>query len=254
VLHEYLGALQSDLPGLVTALYLHGSVALRAYDPHFSDVDFLALLSRRCTSSDLSDLAEIHHGVMIKYPRPVLDGGYLQWEDIGQTEENIATHPYYHDGHLQSGRSGEINAVMWWLIRNRGVVLLGPDPQELDFEVSGERLRSYTLSNLNEYWVAFVTQPRRISWLLLDDGIQWAVLGVLRQYYTLREQQVVSKVAAGVDALDNLPPKWHRIVQEALNIRQRSGSSLYQNRVGRAIEAGRFLRFIITDCSSRYST
>jgi hypothetical protein len=80
-----------------------------------------------------------------------------------------------------------------------------------------------------------------------------SVLGVLRQYYTLREQQIISKVAAGVDALENLSPKWHRIVKEAVNIRQRVGSSLYQNRVSRAIAAGRFLHFIITDCNSRYN-
>lgn len=252
VLHEYLDALQSRLPGLVAALYLHGSIALRAFDPRFSDVDFLALLSRRCTNSDLSSLAEIHHVVMTKYPRPVLDGGYLQWKDIGQTEENIGAHPYYHDGQLQSDGCGEVNAVTWWLIKNQGVVLLGPNPRELEFEVGGERLSSYTLSNLNEYWVAFITQPRRIAWLLYEYGIQWSVLGVLRQYYTLREQQVISKVAAGAYALENLPSKWHRIVREATNIRQRAGPSLYKNRVARAVETGRFLRFVIRDCNSRY--
>jgi hypothetical protein len=245
--------LESKLPGLVTGLYLHGSVALRAFDPHFSDVDFLAFMSRRCTRFDLNNLAEIHQFVAAEYPWPALEGCYLQWEELGQAEENIATYPYYHEGQLRSDGHGGVNAVTWWIIKNRGVVLLGPNPQEMPFEVSGDSLISYTLSNLNTYWAAFLTQPRRMSWLLSNDGIQWIVLGVLRQYYTLREQQIISKVAAGVDALENLSPKWHRIVKEAVNIRQRVGSSLYQNRVSRAIAAGRFLHFIITDCNSRYN-
>jgi len=235
-------------------LYLHGSVALEAFDPHFSDVDFLAFMSRRCTMSDLNSLTEIHQIVLAEYPRPTLEGGYLQWEDIGRTEEGIATYPYYHEGQLRPDGYGGVNAITWWLIKNRSVVLFGPNPQEMAFEVSGDRLISYTLSNLNTYWAAFLRQPRRMSWLLFGDGIQWVVLGVLRQYYTLREQQIISKVAAGVDALDNLPLKWHRIVKEAVNIRQRVDSSLYQNRVGRAIDASRFLRFIIADCNSRYKT
>lgn len=254
VLNKYLGALENKLPGLVTGLYLHGSIALGAFDPHYSDVDFLAFMSHRCTQSDLKSLTEIHQIVVAEYPRPALEGCYLQWQELGLAEEDIATYPYYYEGQLRSNGYGEVNAITWWLIKNQGIVLLGPNPQEMAFEVSGDRLISYTLPNLNTYWAAFLTQPRRISWLLFDGGIQWVILGVLRQYYTLREQQIISKVAAGLDALDNLPPNWHRIVMEAVNIRQRVGSSLYQNRVGRAIDAGRFLRFIITDCNRRYKT
>ena len=47
LLDAYLNALNQELPGLVTAVYLHGSIALDAFDPHFSDVDIVAVLDHR---------------------------------------------------------------------------------------------------------------------------------------------------------------------------------------------------------------
>lgn len=204
--------------------------------------------------ADLHVLAEVHQVIAAHHPMPDLEGGYLQWEELGQTDENIAPYPYYHDGKLQPGKHGEVNVVTWWLVKNQGVTLLGPVPLDLELEASGDDLSPYTLSNLNTYWAAFLKQPLRMSWFLFEDGIQWIVLGVLRQYYTLREQKIISKLAAGKDALNYLAPKWHRIVREAINIRQRSGISLYKSRIGRATEAIRFLRFIITDCNTKYNT
>lgn len=40
VMKAYLRALENKLPGLVTGLYLHGSIALGAFDPRFSDIVF----------------------------------------------------------------------------------------------------------------------------------------------------------------------------------------------------------------------
>lgn len=57
----------------------------------------------------------------------------------------MGAYPYYHDGQLQSDRRDEVNAVTWWLIKNRGVALIGPDPQELEIEINGDRLKSYPL-------------------------------------------------------------------------------------------------------------
>jgi hypothetical protein len=49
---------------------------------------------------------------------------------------------------------------------------------------------------MNTYWARFTTDPRYIAWLLADYGIQWTVLGVLRQFYTFREHAITSKVGA----------------------------------------------------------
>lgn len=73
--------------------------------------------------------------------------------------------------------------------------------------------------NLNTYWVRFTSHPRRMTWLLDDYGVQWAVLGVLRQFYTFRERAIISKTAAGMYGLAHTPQQWHQLIQEAINIR-----------------------------------
>lgn len=95
------------------------------------------------------------------------------------------------------------------------------------------------LQNLNTYWASFTRQPGRMVWLWCDYGIQWAVLGVLRQFYTFREGDITSKSGAGEYALKQLPERWHRLIQEALNIRHETPGSLY-----------RFLQFIIRTCNA----
>ena len=51
--------------------------------------------------------------------------------------------------------------------------------------------------------------------------MEWSVLGMLRQYYTLSERSVVSKIGAGQYALTHLPPHWHPVIREALRIRMK---------------------------------
>ncbi|WP_277674507.1 aminoglycoside adenylyltransferase domain-containing protein, partial [Piscibacillus halophilus] len=50
--------------------------------------------------------------------------------------------------------------------------------------------------------------------------VEWTVLGLLRQYYTLMEKDIISKLEAGYYGLEILPTKWHPIIQEAINIRK----------------------------------
>ncbi|MBI1926586.1 DUF4111 domain-containing protein [Candidatus Poribacteria bacterium] len=83
-----------------------------------------------------------------------------------------------------------------------------------------------------------------------DWGIQWAVLGVLRQFYTFQENQITTKRKAGEYALSCVPTHWHRLIQEAINLRARSKKSLYRLRVIRTIDAVSFLRYIIRSCNA----
>src|SRR5690606_30049075 len=92
--------------------------------------------------------------------------------------------------------------------------------------------------------------PKRIAWLFTNFGIEWTVLGVLRQYYTFVEQEITSKRGAGEYALAHLPSKWHRLIREAIQIREQAHDSLYRSRAERAFEAYSFLRYIIRFCNA----
>jgi hypothetical protein len=71
---------------------------------------------------------------------------------------------------------------------------------------------------------------------------------MLRQFYTFRERAITSKTAAGTYALAHTPHQWHRLIQEAINIRMGARASLYQFRIVRAIQARAFLQLIMAAC------
>jgi hypothetical protein len=249
-LTEYLDTIQAKLPGLMIGCYLHGSLALGAFNEHFSDIDFITVMSRRCTESDIQRLADVHRMIAAKYPRWQLQGSYLQPDDLGKTEAAIEPAPYYSDGVLHPAGHHDLNEVTWWLLKNRGITLFGAE--NLNYTVDWSVLIEKMRENLNTYWVRFIQSPTRIAWLFSDDGIQWAVLGVLRQFYTFNEGDITSKVGAGEYGLVQLPHRWHRLIQEALNIRNRTGERLYPSRLLRAVDAFLFLRYLIRLCNKNF--
>jgi len=51
--------------------------------------------------------------------------------------------------------------------------------------------------------------PNRFS----DQELQWCMTGMLRQFYTLCEYEIISKVEAGNYAIDVMPERWHHIIR-----------------------------------------
>src|SRR5215212_1686527 len=140
VLNEYIALVHQALPGLLTGVYLHGSVALNAFNPGLSDVDFISITSRRCTATDVDALRTLHHTLIQRYPQAHLEGCYLLPEDVGRFEEAMPPHPYIHDGIFQASGYHDINAVTWWVLKHCGVAVYGPPPDQFDIQIDWESL------------------------------------------------------------------------------------------------------------------
>jgi hypothetical protein len=61
----------------------------------------------------------------------------------------------------------------------------------------------------------------------IDNEIDWSVLGLLRQNYTLREHDIISKLGAGEYGLQHVPFEWNKIIKEAINIRRGEGRTFH---------------------------
>jgi hypothetical protein len=247
LLAEYVRLAGERLPDLLAGFYLHGSIVLDAFDPRLSDIDFLAVLSRPCRQQELAVLAGIHAELAGRYPHWPMEGGYLQRHDLRQCDDVVDPHPHYHDGALHPNQR-DLSTVARWLVRERGIVVLGPPPRELDICVEWPDLIAKMHVNMDTYWRSFVVRPGRIVWLLSDFGVQWAVLGVLRQLYSFLEHDITSKIGAGLYGLERLPERWQRIVREALRIRAGEGTSSYRLRLTRAVAAHALLRYVLAAC------
>jgi aminoglycoside adenylyltransferase-like protein len=250
VLNEYIALAQAALPGLLTGVYVHGSLALNAFNPGLSDIDFISITSRRCTATDIDSLRALHYTLAQRFPQAQLEGCYLLSQDVGRFEDTMPPHPYVHDGSFEASGYHDINAVTWWILKNRGIAIYGPSPDRFDIHINWERLLVKMHHNLNTYWASFTTNPQRMAWLLKDYGVQWAVLGVLRQFYTFREHAITSKAGAGAYGLVHTPQQWHQLIQAAINFRAGSPGSSYRFRIVRAIAARAFLQLVITACNT----
>ncbi len=245
LLQDYIGLLAYYVPDLTEACYLYGSIALDAFNERLSDIDFITVLRRSPTSCDITHLEAIHQTITTKYPRWKLDGSYLQWHDFGRLPNAIAPSPYVAQGILHPQGYGDLNLVTWWVLKHHGIALVGPPPQGLTFTVSWDELVARMHENLNSYWHSWTWSPTRLPQLLTNYGIQWAVLGILRLWYTFREHDITSKTDAGRYALTHLPVRWHPLIQEAINLRDAPEQRFYKSRVCRAWDAVQFLRYII---------
>lgn len=249
LLREYTRRLDQDAPGLVSAFYLVGSLALDAFNPRYSDIDFVAVFNRPASAGDYEKLLEIHRAVEGQYPQLKMEGEYFQASDLGRVDDEVSPFLNYHDGKLEWCRRLGLGPVTWWILKEKGIALFGPPVEELAITLDMDRLLQGQLENLNSYWAGWVNRPGRLAVLLSDWGVQWTVLGVLRQFYTLREHKIISKIEAGKYGLACLPQRWQPIIAEAIAMRGNPHRSLYRSRITRAVEAYAFLKYIIQVCN-----
>src|SRR5688500_11363109 len=97
LLDDYLGLLQHRLPALLAGCYLHGSLALGAFNPRLSDIDLVVVTSRPCTADDSAHLRAIHQTLAERYPRWPLEASYLEWPEVGRCDGRQLLRPHYHD-------------------------------------------------------------------------------------------------------------------------------------------------------------
>jgi hypothetical protein len=84
----------------------------------------------------------------------------------------------------------------------------------------------------------------------IDFDIEWTVLGLLRQFYTIKEKDIVSKLDAGEYGLTQFPVEWHNIIKEAMNIRKGVKADIFSSEMERVDSTLRFSKFLINHCNN----
>ena len=92
-------------------------------------------------------------------------------------------------------------------------------------------------------------QGLRLSSEDILEEIEWTVLGLLRQYYTLMEGEITSKTAAGVYGLNHFPKEYHRIIKEAVNSRMGRKECLFNSERERLESTKEFSNYLVGDCN-----
>jgi Domain of unknown function (DUF4111) len=260
VLEEYIRLFNTFLPETLEGLYLHGSVALGAFVNDSSDIDFITVTNRRLTTEDSDALNHIHLTLQQTFPKPEMGGVYILKEDFGKggptCEDDTELYAYYNNGELNFGEYFNFNPVTWYLVKHNELRIVGPEIPSTFSGPSPEELYQYVLHNMNTYWAGrlrsfeeSLEEVKHYPTAMIDAEIEWSVLGILRQHYTLKEASIISKQDAGHYGLQELPAKWHSFIRDAMNIRSgMNGVDSDSNEI-RIKQTISFLKYVIALCN-----
>ncbi|MFD3449985.1 aminoglycoside adenylyltransferase domain-containing protein [Microbacteriaceae bacterium 4G12] len=256
ILSEYISLIHKQIPNTLEGLYLHGSIALNAYIDGSSDIDFVAIVNRHLTEAEVKILSTIHQDLKNNYKKTGMDGCYLLWEDLGKKQTETIKCIYVNEGKIGWSNHGT-NPITWWILKDKGISIIGPEITSFHFEVDENILVDYVLNNMNTYWsnrMITIERFKRIARFLpnkiVDQEIQWSITGMLRQFYTLREQEVVSKVDAGKYAITHMPEKFHPIIKDAVNIREGSNIRYCNSKKRRIDDTIQCMNYILSFCNN----
>ena len=212
-------------PGLVEGLYVVGSFALGDWVSGCSDIDVVVVTAEPATDEDAGSLRAVHALLAEQQPTPAIDGPYVAWGDLvvepatGLHRPWVLGNEFHHDGDCF-----EINPITWWQMANVAVTVRGPDPARLGVPADVEARVRFVVDNLATYWTDVAGDVERACREAPDRQFDaasfvWCTLGPLRLHRTAFHGDVVSKAAAGVHGLAEMPEEFHPIVEAALQAR-----------------------------------
>jgi len=246
---------------VVESIYLYGSTALGDYVEGSSDIDFMAILRHPPSEEDIAAIASAHAEVEANLPNTDMMGAYMLADELGKSYGEISVLLTYYEKRFRTDRSGaDINPVTWWILKHHGLRVYGPGIA-FRYETDPKHLADYVIANLNTYWVGWIERlehqlnglPEEVTAEQLDFAVEWCTLGMLRQLYTVKEQGVKSKIAAGDYGLQVIPAKWHHLIEEAISIKKMNPVRFYYDNVVRLTDLIALLQYIHSEANRIFS-
>lgn len=223
--------------GLVTGLYLHGGLALGEWIEGKSDVDFTATLARVPGEDDVAALQAAHATVAATHgDAPVLDGAHVLASDLARAPDACPDRPTVFLHTFETAGRFSLSPVAWHELARHGVTVSGPAIETLGIWTDDEVLRTHTIDNLDTYWRRQVEHGTADPAVASSDfACEWVVPGVARLHHLLVTRAQTAKSLAVRWGLGFYPIRWHRVLREALHLREGAYGPQYDD----AAERGR---------------
>lgn len=240
----YLRALE-PLQAHFYGIYLYGSIALGAFEEIASDVDVIVLTQGEWSEQELRQLADLHRRLLREQPMGRrLEVLYVPVENLGKSrrESSAAPYPGVYEGQFAISDYSDANGVTWWILKHKGICLLGVEREDLPFEYEWQQVLLTMRFNLDVY---AVRRLKRGYIYLHPAAVEFMVSNLCRILSTIEDGEIVSKSASLKIWRARLPQRWRRLLDEVWRIRYRSSwFSLYHSPLHRLWETIAFIQYV----------
>jgi hypothetical protein len=224
--------------------YLHGSFAVGDADEH-SDCDFVVVTQLDLTAGEVAALQALHaaiHELPHEPWRHRLEGSYApaailrrlspeprdppgepprpdDWGDPGLSGAPPRHYPFVyldHGAKILVRSEHDNTQVVRWSLREKGVVLAGPDPRELIDPVAPEMLRAEVRATMDLALAVDLEPMAMKAWQAFWVGLY------CRMLHTVVTGAVWSKKASAAWATAHLDPAWAPLIARAQAIKEGS--------------------------------
>jgi hypothetical protein len=216
ILNIFLVGVQDALKDNLVGIYLRGSLALGDFDPETSDLDLLAVTEQPVAEAEFAALASLHAQIGT-LPNPYaneLEITYLDRAALRRFQPGLS-HPTLGRGETLIRSEHHTNWLLErWAVRERGVTLLGPEPQALIDPIAAEELYQAVRLRLNDWadWARTLGEP---DWQVPRKHQAYPVETMCRVLYMLTNRELSSKPQAVAWALQILPEPWRATVERS---------------------------------------
>jgi len=225
VLREFVCSVQQVLLDNFVGAYLQGSLATGDFDEH-SDVDFIIAIDKELSDSQLRDLQAMHKRIFnigVEWAKH-LEGSYFPTTVLRDYSLSGSELWYLDNGKSVFEQSNHCNSVVVrWILREKGVVLSGPETSTLINPIPIEVLRRAILKSINESGEEILTNQE-----LYDNHFYqtFIVLQYSRKLHDLHTGMVGSKRAGAEWVKHNMDKSWAGLVDRAWNGRPNPSYSI----------------------------
>lgn len=220
LLDDLLPATRGALTGNLIAVYVRGSLTDGSFVERVSDVDLLAVTDHPLTEPEFAALTTAH-ARMARIPNPYAEEVEIPYIDRAAARrfEPGRRHPtLYRHEHLAWAEHRENWVLERWVVRERGITLIGPDPRTLIDVVTAEDVRAAVRADL-AHWAEWARDPEEPGWVHTRGHSAYVVETMCRALDTLASGALHSKRHAVDWAMQTLPERWQGTLRRSQNWR-----------------------------------
>jgi hypothetical protein len=226
VLADFLARIQALLGSHFLGMYLVGSLALGDFDPRSSDIDFVVVTDTDIADDLFGTLQDIHAQFAASSSpwADKIEAVYIPSPALRHAAPNPSHYPQIEKGTRLFRAPLESGWVFQCItIRDRGVVVAGPDPHTLVDTIHPQAIHS-AVAAIAALWLEQAdTDPTWLAWLQQRHHQTFVILTLCRLLYSLATGSVVSKPRAAEWIQKELGEPWAMLIERSLAKQHKAG-------------------------------